>query len=136
MSEEVSLLALSHLDFLIKDTFWFLLLWLLGKLQASLVLSFYILFCTHLVFFYYDVYAKSSNTISQSILNSDALYTSQMYQHWRSVLISFCIQTFITNLESVLYHWINVLYNVFESNVYVLLLYMDVIFWNKDIESE
>ena len=30
--------------------------------------------------------AKSSNTILQSILNSDALYTSQMYQHWRSVL--------------------------------------------------
>ena len=88
MSEEVSLLALSHLDFLIKDTFWFLLLWLLGKLQASLVLSFYILFCTHLGFFFMiDVYAKSSNTILQSILNSDALYTSQMYQHWRSVLI-------------------------------------------------
>ena len=47
--------------------------------------------------------AKSSNTILQSILNSDALYTSQMYQHWRSVLyISFLIQTFITTLESVL----------------------------------
>ena len=30
--------------------------------------------------------AKSGNTILQSILNSDALYTSQMYQHWRSVL--------------------------------------------------
>ena len=30
--------------------------------------------------------AKSSYTILQSILNSDALYTSQMYQHWRSVL--------------------------------------------------
>ena len=30
--------------------------------------------------------AKSSNTILQSILNSDALYTSQMYQHWRSAL--------------------------------------------------
>ena len=32
--------------------------------------------------------AKSSNTILQSILNSDALYTSQMYQHWRSVVPS------------------------------------------------
>ena len=30
--------------------------------------------------------AKSGNTILQSILNSDALYASQMYQHWRSVL--------------------------------------------------
>ena len=30
--------------------------------------------------------AKSGNTILQSILNSDALHTSQMYQHWRSVL--------------------------------------------------
>ena len=51
--------------------------------------------------------AKSSNTILQSILNSDALYTSQTYQHWRSVIyldpsISFLIQTFITTLESVL----------------------------------
>ena len=30
--------------------------------------------------------AKSGNTILQSILNSDALHASQMYQHWRSVL--------------------------------------------------
>ena len=30
--------------------------------------------------------AKSGNTMLQRILNSDALYTSQMYQHWRSVL--------------------------------------------------
>ncbi len=30
--------------------------------------------------------ANSGNKILQSILNSDALYTSQMYQHWRSVL--------------------------------------------------
>ena len=30
--------------------------------------------------------AKSGNTILQRILNSDAFYTSQMYQHWRSVL--------------------------------------------------
>ena len=30
--------------------------------------------------------AKSRNTILQSILNSDALYTSQLYEHWRSVL--------------------------------------------------
>ena len=29
---------------------------------------------------------KSRTTILQSILNSDALYTSQLYEHWRSVL--------------------------------------------------
>ena len=57
--------------------------------------------------------AKSSNTILQSILNSDALYTSQMYQHWRSVLylglIAFLIQTFITTLQvsklNQMFHW-------------------------------
>ena len=42
--------------------------------------------------------AKSSNTILQSILNSDALYTSQMYQHWRSVL-------YIYHFDSNIYYY-------------------------------
>ena len=57
------------------------------------------------VYSYIMCIAKSSNMILQSILNGDALYTSQMYQHWRSVLYLYhfgFIQTFITTLESVL----------------------------------
>ena len=49
--------------------------------------------------------AKSGNTILQSILNSDALYTSQIYVSTLEKCIihkSFLIQTFITTFESVL----------------------------------
>ena len=79
--------------------------------------------------------AKLGNTILQSILSSDALYMSQMYKHWRSVL---CIYHFLFKrlllLWKVCYHWMNVLYIIFFVVKSVLLLYMDVIFWNKDFE--
>ena len=69
--------------------------------------------------------AKSSNTILQSILNSDALYTSQMYQHWRSVLYIYHFWfKHLLLLWKVCYHWMNVLYNVFESNVYYYFIWM------------
>ena len=64
-----------------------------------------LLLITKKVYSFMMCIAKSSNTILQSILNSDALYTSHMYQHWRSVLYLYhflFIQTFITTLESVL----------------------------------
>ena len=66
--------------------------------------------------------AKSSNTILQSILNSDAVYrpTSQMYQHWRSVLYLYhFLFKHLLLLWKVCYHWMNVLYNDFESNVWM-----------------
>ena len=69
--------------------------------------------------------AKSGNTILQSILNSDALYTSQMYQQWRSVLyINQFLFKRVLLLLKVCYHWMNVLYNVFESKVYYYLIWM------------
>ena len=67
--------------------------------------------------------AKSSNTILQSILDSDALYTSQMYQHWRSVLYLYHFWfKHPLLLWKVCYHWMNVLYN--ESNVYYYFIWM------------
>ena len=69
--------------------------------------------------------AKSGDTILQSILNSDALYTSPMYQHWRSVLyISFLIQTITTTLDIVLSLDECSVYNVFESKVYCYFIRM------------
>ena len=78
--------------------------------------------------------AKSGNTILQSILNSDALYTSQMYQHWRSVLniYHFWFKRLLL-LWKVCYHWMNVLRIVFLSQTCIT-TYINVIFWNDDIE--
>ena len=69
--------------------------------------------------------AKSSNTILQIILNSDALrhkcintgevyYTYIVFDSFKHLLL----------LWKVCYHWMNVLYNVFESNVYYYFIWM------------
>ena len=81
--------------------------------------------------------AKSGDTILQSILNSDALYTSPMYQHWRSVLyISFLIQTSTTTLDIVLSLNECSVYNVFESKVYCYFIRMYLVHLGNVVDNK
>ena len=49
--------------------------------------------------------SKSGNAILQSIMNSDAIYTSPLYHHWRDMLY---VQFLVTNIQSGLLYGCNI----------------------------
>ena len=61
--------------------------------------------------------ARSGNAILQSIMNSDALYTSPLCRHWRKIYITIYIYIYIYIVIS-----------------HTLVFYMDVMFGNKVIK--